>query len=183
MQNHEDLNENKEQNEAEQGASDQQSRPLDGSGQPYGAEPPYAPQSPYPPPPYGFSPPYGAPPPYGPGHPYYGQMPPYGAQPYPPYQKPESPAKVTGLLSMIFGIAACVLIFNVFVLGLLLGVAGLVLAIVARSKDKSNGFAIAGLVLSILSLVMAAVLILFMFSLFGALENFFGGYYSGYTHF
>ena len=96
--------------------------------------------------PYGNPGPGGYPPPGG-----YHQPP--GYQPHPPEPpKRENPNIVMAALSLVFGIFAMFL--PIPVLDVLLGVAGLVLAVLAL-KSGSRGLAIAGLICSIIGTLFA----------------------------
>ena len=85
-------------------------------------------------------------------------MPPYGYAPVP--VQPEKPMNGIGLAGMIFGIFSYIFCW-VPVFGLILSLVGVILSGVGmgrRERCRLNGFAIAGLVLSILGLVVALIM-------------------------
>ena len=94
-----------------------------------------------PPPPQGYQPPPGYQPP--------------GYQPYPPAPPPrpqKSPNTTFAVLSLVFGIFAMFL--PIPVVDVMLGVAGIVLSIIALNSG-SKGLAIAGLICSIIGTLLA----------------------------
>ena len=68
----------------------------------------------------------------------------------------ENKSKIWGIIALILGIFALILCWVPF-LGLLLGIAGLIISIVGIKKQSAKGIAIAGLVLSILALIVAII--------------------------
>lgn len=134
--------------------------PNNGEQQPYyGApqgQPMYSNQTP---PPQG-QPPYGAP-----------QQNPntYYAQ---PVGQPQQ-SKGLGIASMVLGIFSVITVW--FGIGIVSAIVGLILGIVGRSKNKSDGFALAGIILSSL---MLAVGILYIIIVVAAAGSFLGGLWS-----
>lgn len=92
------------------------------------------------------------------------------------YVEPEPP-KSSGLAiaGMVCGIVALVLVCCLWPLGLILGITGLVLSIVALKKKQSKGMSVAGIVTSALGILLGAALgifsIVFMSSVFEVYEN------------
>jgi len=68
----------------------------------------------------------------------------------------ENKSKIWGIIALILGIFALILCWVPF-LGLLLGITGLIISIVGIKKQSAKGIAIAGLVLSILTLIVAII--------------------------
>ncbi|WP_030455078.1 hypothetical protein [Herbidospora cretacea] len=85
----------------------------------------------------------------------------YPQAPYPsaPYgEKPQSKGGGLGTAALVLGIVAIVLLL-VCGLGLLVAVAGVIVGIVAIAKRSNKGRAVVGLILSILTLVIGAIII------------------------
>jgi Domain of unknown function (DUF4190) len=120
--------------------------------QPYGQQPPPYGQQPYGQQPYGQQPsgeqPYGQMPP-----PPYGQQP-YGQQPYgqPPYGYPQPSAGTNGM-----AIASFITAFLCSILGLIFGIVAL--NQISRRPQGGRGLAIAGIVISCASFVIAIALV------------------------
>nr|WP_157554217.1 hypothetical protein [Herbidospora sakaeratensis] len=111
------------------------------------------------PPPYGGQPPsqapYGTPPAGSPYQPTSYPQAPYPSAPY--ADKP--PAKGgLGTAALVLGILAIVLLL-VCGLGLLAAVAGVIVGVIAIAKRSNKGRAVVGLILSILTLVIGAIII------------------------
>lgn len=133
-------------------------------------QPPY-PGAPYPTPPYAqapygqqMPPPYPSypPPPEVPPAPIYGAYPVYGGpNPYGNGMVPPPRRNGLALSGMILGIIG--LVGSIFFLGAIVGVVGLILALIglsaARRTGVGRGFAIAGIVTSILSLVIGTIVL------------------------
>jgi hypothetical protein len=68
----------------------------------------------------------------------------------------ENKSKLWGIIALILGIIALILCWVPF-LGLLLGIAALIMSIVGIKKQSGKGMAIAGLVLGILALIVAII--------------------------
>jgi len=103
-------------------------------------------------PPHGVYPPHGQ---------HYQQ--PYGQQPYPyPPVKPRQPAHGYAVASLVLGIVA--MIFPIPVFCVIIGVLGLVFAIIAKKQGHQGGMSTAGLVLSILGTIWSAWLTITVFS-------------------
>ena len=104
----------------------------------------------------------------------YAQQPPIQNQQYPYNQPPMYPQPRTPVPGKGLGIAAMVLgICSFFILGIPCAITGLVLAILAMKKanevGRTNGFAVAGLVCSIVALAIFVI----AYAILGAvLENF-----------
>ncbi|MBB4938088.1 hypothetical protein FHR32_002393 [Streptosporangium album] len=151
---------------------------------PYGSVPPSgapagAPAGPsQQPPPYAASP---GGPPYPPqgnlaypsGQPYQGQPPPYpgypGGTPYPPPPGSDWSRRQGGGLgttALVLGIVSLFLLV-VCGLGVLTAIAGLIVGIVAVVKNSNRGRAWVGIVLSALTLIIAAVLLSWLYSRIG----------------
>jgi len=113
-------------------------------------QPPQHQQAQYQPPQY-QAPPHGYPPQ---GHPPYpqGYMPP-GYSPYGLYVKP--PAQ--GLAGAALGLGIAAFVLPVPFLDLILGIIAIILAVAARKQGNRAGLGTAGLVLSIVGLVTAAI--------------------------
>lgn len=97
-------------------------------------------------------------------------MPPYGYGAPVPAQAPQKPMNGIGLAGMIFGIFTYIFCW-VPVFGLILGLVGVILSGVGlgrRERCSLNGFAIAGLVLSILGLVVALIMTIVVLAALGA---------------
>ena len=143
-----------EQQDPEQGRNDG----------PRGQQGPYG-QNPYDQPGYGQDP-YGQQNPYGQGP--YGQNP-YGQNPY--GQGPQQPTGPNGMAiaSFVLGLLSLCTCWCIYS-AIPMGAAGLVLAILSRMNQKMHGLAIAGLILSILSMVLAVGYIIFAFQVFQTAE-------------
>ena len=122
-------------------------QPQQPYGQPYGQQP-YMPQQPQ----------------------VYGQ-PAYMQQPY-GYNPANQPSKALGIVGMILGIVSIPLDF-VYLIGFFTGVAGLIISIIARSKRSGGGMAIAGLILSIISLAIVAIVFFVALAAYGSLKRYF----------
>jgi len=85
-------------------------------------------------------------------------------------QKPKHPLHGFAIASLVLGIVAMVL--PVPVLGALIGVIGLVFAIVAKTKGHRGGMSTAGLVVSIIGTFMAISYTLTMLWLDNAISPF-----------
>ena len=155
------------------------------SGQPsYGSQPP---QYGGPPqhgeqPQYGGQPAYGAPPPSGAQPAYGGQSPQYGQQPYP--QAPgygyaagptsSGPRNGLGIAALILGILG--LLTSWFVFGALLGVLAIILGFmgvrrVSRGEANNRGVSITGIVLGVLSIVIAVLFAVVIGTLFDRAQD------------
>ncbi len=114
--------------------------------------------------------------------PYYGQAPqqPYYGQPQQPYAQqpyvPQGTASVKpfpalGLVGMIFGILAIILTWFLWYLGVVFSIVGLILSAIGvakRNNYRLAGLAIAGLVCSIVALVLTIVSIILAFAIVAA---------------
>lgn len=102
--------------------------------------------------------------------PAYGQPNAYGQQPAYGYAPAAPPSKVLGILSMVGGIVGVVTVL--FYIGILFGIAGVVLGFIARSKEpQSRGFWLTGLITGFAAIVLSIgyyVLIGVLFATFGA---------------
>lgn len=85
-----------------------------------------------------------------PNQPQYNQQQPYEYQSYMPPQ--ESPSKGMGIASLVLGIAAFVCC------GAISAIPGLILGIIARRKDPTNGIALAGIIISAVGILYTVVL-------------------------
>lgn len=121
---------------------------------------------PAPPPPGGDGgqPPYGSTPPPGGGQP--PAQPPYGSAPQPGGGQPaDNSAKTLGFVSLGTGIAAVICCWC-WPLGLVSGIAALITGYLGRKKgqeigdENSQKFAVIGLILGIIGLVLVAVLLI-----------------------
>jgi len=95
-------------------------------------------------------PPYGGQPPHG------GQyQQPYGGHPYPQYPpvKPRQPAHGFAVASLVLGIVAMTLPLPV--IDIIIGVLGLIFAVIAKKRGHQGGMSTAGLVLSILGTIFS----------------------------
>jgi len=110
-------------------------------------------------------PPPGTPYPAQPGAPGY----PYPT-PYPPYQGEGRPSGKLGTTALVLGIVA-ILSLVVCGFGVLVAVAGLIVGIVALAKRSAPGRAWVGIVLSLLTLVIAVVFLSWVYSKFGDCIN------------
>lgn len=84
-------------------------------------------------------------------------------QQQPPKSEP-APSNVNGLAigSMVCGIISLPLIFTIFG-GLVLGIVAIVLAANSKKQYGSSGYAVAGLVCGIISVIISAIVIIFFF--------------------
>lgn len=123
-------------------------------GEPPGQQPPYSGPPSYGETPYGGPPSYGVPPPSGPYQPYgYGPAPGYGPPPPPPgWAGYAIPPATNGM-----AIAALVSVFFCAPLALVFGI--IALSQISGTNQKGRGLAIAGIVLSVLALIVAVVLL------------------------
>ncbi|MFI7707682.1 hypothetical protein [Nonomuraea sp. NPDC049480] len=134
--------------------------PSGAQGPPPGATPPVTPYGTYaqeppvvpgttPSSPYGGPPGYGAPPPY----------------PYPPYQQLQEDKTGSGLAtaSLVLGVASPFLVFVCFT-GLITAILSIVFGCVALAKRAGKGRAIAGIVISVLSLVLFTIVALWFWN-------------------
>lgn len=91
-----------------------------------------------------------------------------------PYQQvpPEQPKKndTLAIVSLILGIAAIVLGCCVTYLAIVLGIAGIVCAVMSKKKQPS-GMATAGMVCSIIGIVLAVIWIVGSLAIIGMLQE------------
>lgn len=119
-------------------------------GYPRGGQPPYGE-------PPGGQPPHGEPPggpPYG--TPPYGGPPPYGQPPPGGWPAAGRPRGGLGTAALVLGIVSIFLLL-VCGLGVLTAIAGLVVGLMAVFKNSNKGRAIVGIVLSVLTLILAVI--------------------------
>lgn len=105
-----------------------------------------------------------------PGQQPHGSTPSYGSTPAAPpasgaaYGQPvpgQGDKKTLGLTSLILGIVGVVFSFLVSFVGLLLGVAAIVLAVLSRKREPAGrGMALGGLITGIVAVVLAIALII-----------------------
>lgn len=91
-------------------------------------------------------------------------------QPYQPYQpSPKAPAHGMAITSLVLGIVSVVFWFLGVgaIVSLLLGVAGCVLANMAKKRGNNTGIRTAGFVLSLIGLIVGALILLIMVSCIG----------------
>ena len=126
---------------------------------PYGSQNPYGTQDPYRQNPYGQNP--------------YGQNP-YGQNPYPgsPWQnQPQNPGPnglaITSFVLGLLSLCTCWCLYSAFPFGAV----GIILAILSRKGRKMHGLAVAGLVLSIVGILLAALYILIMVNFLNSPEG------------
>lgn len=98
-----------------------------------------------------------------------------GSYEQPPYQQPVSPEQpqktdTLAIVSLILGIAAIVLGCCVTYLGIALGVGGIICSVMSKKKQKS-GLATAGMVCSIIGIVIAVLWIIFSVAIMGMLAS------------
>ena len=101
-----------------------------------------------------------------PQQPYYGAVPPQQAY----YGAPQAPQKNTrahglAIASMVVGIASIVLCYC-YGIGLIGGIVGIILGIVARSRGNNEGFSLAGIILNAFGIVMGVVGLLVLVAMF-----------------
>ena len=106
-----------------------------------------------------------------PQQPYYGAVPPQQAY----YGAPQAPQKNTrahglAIASMVVGIASIVLCYC-YGIGLIGGIVGLILGIVARSRGNNEGFSLAGIILNAFGIVMGVVGLLVLVAMFSEIAN------------
>ena len=102
---------------------------------------------------------------------------PYYAQPQQPYYAPQQPAQVKpfpvfGLIGMIAGIVAVITTWFLFYLGIAFSIVGIIFSAIGMAKRNENrmpGMAIAGLVCSIVAIVLTIVSIILAFAVVGAM--------------
>ena len=104
------------------------------------------------------------------GNPPYGQQPygqrPYGQQAYGPqgmYQQPYSqpqPGNGLAIASLILGICSIPLAFFFSIGGIVCGIIGLILAIMAKNRGNLSGMRTGGLICSIIGLVISIILLI-----------------------
>ena len=92
-----------------------------------------------------------------------------------PYQQPippEGPQKTDpmAIVSLVLGIASIVLGCCVPILGIALGIGGIICSVTSKKKQKS-GFATAGLVCSIIGIVLGAIMWIFNAVFLGILAS------------
>lgn len=129
--------------------------------------------------------PYGQPP-YGQGYP--GGQPPYGQQPY--YQgsgyngyPPQQPSKGLGIAAMICGILSILLIAANILVAIGCGIAGLVMGIVGRKKNKKDGMALSGIITSSIGIgICVIVFILAIVLVAGTLGSYGMEYFDYYLN-
>ena len=114
--------------------------------------------------------PYGGQPPFGQGYhganqPPYGQ-PPYGQGGYAPYP-PKQPGKGLGIAAMVCGILSIVFIFFSLLLAIGCGIAGLVMGIVGRKRNRKDGMALAGIITSSIGIGLCVLLFILAIALVG----------------
>ncbi len=149
-----------------QEAGEKQKAPAPETGAP---KPPY-PNQPYPQgyPQQNYNPyynqnPYGQPP-YGQNS--YGQ-PPYGQNPYGQPQKKRNNLALASMIVSIFALLSCCVPFIQFPLA----VVAIVLVILSKKGQPLHGFAIAGLVLSILSIVISIAAVFYYGAVFQLMSD------------
>ncbi len=106
------------------------------------------------------------------------QQPPYQQPQYqqqPQYPTPEDPGRGMGIASMVIGIIGLCTGWC-WGLGAILGVVGIVLAVISGNKSKQaglnqSGFALAGLICSIISVVLGAGCLIYTISICGAFTS------------
>lgn len=99
-------------------------------------------------------------------NPYY-TVPGYGqGQPQPPYKKKNTMA-VFSMISGIFSIVACC----ASPLAVILGITGIVLAILSKKGQPMDGFAIAGIILSIVGLVVSLAFFAYYLFILSLMKN------------
>ena len=103
--------------------------------------------------------------------PYYGAVPPQQAY----YGAPQAPQKNTrahglAIASMVVGIASIVLCYC-YGIGLIGGIVGIILGIVARSRGNNEGFSLAGIILNAFGIVMGVVGLLVLVAMFSEIAN------------
>lgn len=106
-----------------------------------------------------------------PQQPYYGAVPPQQAY----YGAPQAPQKNTrahglAIASMVVGIASIVLCYC-YGIGLIGGIVGIILGIVARSRGNNEGFSLAGIILNAFGIVMGVVGLLVLVAMFSEIAN------------
>lgn len=92
-----------------------------------------------------------------------------------PYQQPGSPNEpkktdTLAIVALVLGIATIVMSCCYTYLGFPLGIGGIVCSVMARKKQKS-GMATAGLVCSIVGLVLTVLLLIFSAAIIGILAS------------
>lgn len=134
--------------------------------EPYGGPQGGAPGGPSGPPGPGGGP-YGGPP-YG-GPPYGGPLPPPPGGPAGPYGGPWEPQRGGGLGTAAFVLGICSLVLLLVCgVGTVLAIVGLVLGIVAIARNSNRRRAVAGVVLSVLTLLIALVIGVLLYNWFQA---------------
>lgn len=74
-------------------------------------------------------------------------------------QAPQQPSKTKSILALVFGILSIIISCCCTYLGIALGIAGIVLAVLSKKDngDKMNGMAIAGMICSIIAIIICVV--------------------------
>lgn len=119
-----------------------------------------------------------------PSQPYYAQ---YGQQnqAYQPYQPqgqpyytpgPKQPSKGMGIAAMILGIASIVLFWTVY-FAMICAIVGLILGIIGRKSNRTDGMALAGIITSAIGLAIFVLILVFVFFVIGTAANSFSGFY------
>ncbi len=95
----------------------------------------------------------------------------------------KKPFNVLALIGMISGIIAVIWCWMSFlsIVGVIFGIAGVIMSGIARKNDPKNGMAIAGLICSIIAIVAGAIIFISCIACYGcAICN--GGYYDYYYY-
>lgn len=92
-----------------------------------------------------------------------------------PYQQPvppEGPKKTDSLaiVSLILGIGSIIMSCCITYLGIGLGIGGIICAVMSKKKQK-NGMSTAGMVCSIIGLVLSVLLLIFSAAILGMLAS------------
>ncbi len=84
----------------------------------------------------------------------------------PVYAQPEKKSNTKAILALVFGILSILISCCCTYLGIALGIAGIILAVVSKGDNygKMSGMAIAGMICSILAIVISVGSIILVFS-------------------
>lgn len=101
---------------------------------------------------------------------------PYQPQGQPCYAAPKQPSKGMGIAAMILGIASIALFWTVY-MAMICAIIGLILGIIGRRNNRTDGMALAGIITSAIGLAIFVLILVLAISLIGTAANSFSSFY------